>query len=137
MYIYTPQQLWYCVWQKSSRWNYGTITPLTKKFAKFNNCPNALSYFVWEFLANSWILINSVMFSLPTFSYTVPIMLCCSALTIHLLCSRTKIVVRLYTVDGERFAGLNIRGFSAIKVFTEIFLRCLGHRQCISTHYLV
>ena len=43
----------------------------------------------------------------------------------------------LYTVDGERFAGLNFRGFSAIEVFTEIFLCCLGHKQCISTHYLV
>ena len=73
--------------------------------------------------------------------YPVPIMLCCNVLKIHLLCSilcpRTKIVVKLYTVDGERFAGLNIRGFSAIKVFAEIFLHYLGHRQCISTHYLV
>ena len=34
----------------------------------------------------------------------------------------------LYTVDGERFAGLNIRGFSAIKIFTEILPRCLGHK---------
>ena len=42
-----------------------------------------------------------------------------------------------YTVDGERFAGLNIRSFSAIKVFAEIFSRYLGHKQCISTHYLV
>ena len=32
------------------------------------------------------------------------------------------------TVDGERFAGLNIRGFSAIKVFMEILSRCLGHK---------
>ena len=39
--------------------------------------------------------------------------------------------------DGERFTGLNIRGFSAIEVFAEIFLRCLGHMHCISTHYLV
>ena len=39
----------------------------------------------------------------------------------------------VYTVDGERFTGLNICGFSAIEVFTEILLRCLGH----STHYLV
>ena len=31
------------------------------------------------------------------------------------------------TVDGERFAGLNIRGFSAIK-FTKILSRCLGHK---------
>ena len=41
------------------------------------------------------------------------------------------------TVDGERFAGLNIRGFNAIEVFAEIFSRCLDHEQCISTHYLV
>ena len=34
----------------------------------------------------------------------------------------------LNTVDGERFAGLNIRSFSAIKVFTEILMRCLGHK---------
>ena len=32
------------------------------------------------------------------------------------------------TVDGERFTGLNIRGFSAIEVFMEIVLRCLGHK---------
>ena len=30
------------------------------------------------------------------------------------------------TVDGERFTGLNIRGFSAIEVFMEIVLHCLG-----------
>ena len=42
----------------------------------------------------------------------------------------------MYTVDGERFAGLNIRGFSAIEVVAEIFLHCLGHKQYISTHYL-
>ena len=42
----------------------------------------------------------------------------------------------MYTVDGERFAGLNFRGFSAIEVVTEIFLHCLGHKQYISTHYL-
>ena len=42
----------------------------------------------------------------------------------------------MYTVGGERFAGLNIRGFSAIEVVTEIFLHCLGHKQYISTHYL-
>ena len=27
-----------------------------------------------------------------------------------------------------RFTGLNIRGFSAIEVFAEILLRCLGHK---------
>ena len=32
------------------------------------------------------------------------------------------------TVDGERFGGLNICGFSVIKVFMEILSRCLGHR---------
>ena len=32
------------------------------------------------------------------------------------------------TVDGERCAGLNIRGFSAIKVCMEILSRCLGHK---------
>ena len=42
-----------------------------------------------------------------------------------------------YTIGGERFTGLNIRGFSAIEVFAEIFSRCLDHKQCISTHYLV
>ena len=33
-----------------------------------------------------------------------------------------------FTVDGERFAGLNICGFSTIEVFTVILLRCLGHK---------
>ena len=32
------------------------------------------------------------------------------------------------TIDGERFVGLNICGFSAIKVFTEILSHCLGHK---------
>ena len=36
-----------------------------------------------------------------------------------------------YTVDGERFAGLNTRGFSAIEVFMEIFLHCLGHKYSL------
>ena len=38
-----------------------------------------------------------------------------------------------YTVDGEKFTGLNIHGFSAIKVFTEILLRCLGHKCLLYT----
>ena len=29
----------------------------------------------------------------------------------------------------ERFAGLNIRGFSPMKFFAEILTRCIGH-QC-------
>ena len=33
-----------------------------------------------------------------------------------------------YTIDRERFAGLNIHGFSAIEIFTEIFSRYLGHK---------
>ena len=33
-----------------------------------------------------------------------------------------------YTVDRERFTGLNIHSFSAIKVLTEILLHCLGHK---------
>ena len=36
-------------------------------------------------------------------------------------------------VDGERFAWLNIHGFSTIKVFMEIFCVALA----MSTHYLV
>ena len=32
------------------------------------------------------------------------------------------------TIDGERFAGLNIRDFSTIEVFMEVFLHCLGHK---------
>ena len=32
---------------------------------------------------------------------------------------------------GERFTGLNIRGFSAIKVFMEIFSRFLGHKYSL------
>ena len=53
---------------------------------------------------------------------------------------RERLILRTIpnnTVDGERFAGLNIRGFSAIEVFAEIISRCLGHKQCITTHYLV
>ena len=36
--------------------------------------------------------------------------------------------VQIITVDGERFPGLNIRSFSAIKVFTEILSHCLHHK---------
>ena len=32
------------------------------------------------------------------------------------------------TVDKERFPGLNICGFSTIRVFTEILSHCLGHK---------
>ena len=32
------------------------------------------------------------------------------------------------TIDGERLIGLNIHSFSAIEVFTEILLHCLGHK---------
>ena len=38
-----------------------------------------------------------------------------------------------HTVDGERFAGLDIHGFSAIEVLMEILSCCLA----MSTHYLV
>ena len=37
----------------------------------------------------------------------------------------------LITVDGERFAGLNICGFCAIKVFAKMFLHCLGHKYSL------
>ena len=37
----------------------------------------------------------------------------------------------LLTVDGERFARLNIRGSRAIEVFAEIFLCCLGHKYSL------
>ena len=30
--------------------------------------------------------------------------------------------IQISTIDSERFAGLNIHGFNAIKVFTEIFV---------------
>ena len=35
---------------------------------------------------------------------------------------------RGYTVGRERFAGLNIRGFSTFEVFTKILSRCPGHK---------
>ena len=38
------------------------------------------------------------------------------------------VIMTMNTVDGERFAGLNIRGFCAIKVFTEILSCCLDHK---------
>ena len=63
----------------------------------------------------------TIVFTVPEINYTIR------------FCISTKST----TVDGERFAGLNIHGFSAIEVFTEIFLHCLGYKQCISTHYLV
>ena len=38
-----------------------------------------------------------------------------------------------HTVDRERFAGLNIRGFSTIEVFMKIFCVALA----TTAHYLV
>ena len=35
------------------------------------------------------------------------------------------------TVDGKRFNGLNIHGFSAIEVFAEIFSCCLDHKYSL------
>ena len=35
------------------------------------------------------------------------------------------------TVDVERFAGLNVHGFSFIKVFAEILSRCLGQKYSL------
>ena len=35
------------------------------------------------------------------------------------------------TVEGERFAGLNIHGVRTIEVFMEIFSRCLGHKYSL------
>ena len=34
----------------------------------------------------------------------------------------------MYTVDGERFAWLNVPGLNPIKVFTHILLCCLGQK---------
>ena len=36
-----------------------------------------------------------------------------------------------YTVDRGRFTGLNICGFSTIKVFVEMFSHCLGHKYSL------
>ena len=38
------------------------------------------------------------------------------------------------TINGERFAGLNICGLSLMKFFAEIFLRCLG-QWCLLFNY--
>ena len=35
------------------------------------------------------------------------------------------------TVDGERFAGLNICGFSAVEDFHGNIPRCLGHKYSL------
>ena len=37
----------------------------------------------------------------------------------------------IHTIDGERFVGLNIRGFSALEVVTEILLCCLAHKYSL------
>ena len=34
----------------------------------------------------------------------------------------------IITIDGERFAGLNVRVFNPIEVLAEIFLHCLGQK---------
>ena len=40
-------------------------------------------------------------------------------------------MIILYTVDVERFAGLNVHGFSYIKIFMEILLRCLSQKYSL------
>ena len=51
----------------------------------------------------------------------------------------------LYIVDVERFTGLNVHGFSFIKVFVEILLCCLGQKyslfsiikeRCLYSYYI-
>ena len=49
-------------------------------------------------------------------------------LMLYSLLEWMNIDYQLNTVDRERFAGLNIHSFSVIKVFTEIFLHCLGYK---------
>ena len=48
-----------------------------------------------------------------------------------------KVCQLLYenTINMERFAGVNIRGFSPIKFFTGILSQCLDH-QCSFNTYL-
>ena len=41
------------------------------------------------------------------------------------------ITSRCHTVDRERFAELNIHGFTTIKVFAEIYSRFLGHKYSL------
>ena len=38
---------------------------------------------------------------------------------------------RKVTVDVERFAGLNVCGFSPIEVFTEILSHCPGQKSSL------
>ena len=76
--------------------------------------------------------------SLFSFSVSVffPLFFCC-----HCFCLPcNSIIISIFcfclcnyvcTVDGERFAGLNIHGFSTIKVFMEIFSHCLGHKYSL------
>ena len=34
----------------------------------------------------------------------------------------------IITVDGKKFAGLNVCGFNPIEVFAELLLHCLGQK---------
>ena len=43
----------------------------------------------------------------------------------HQLCP-AKVNMYIYTLDMERFAGLNILGLGPIKVFAEMLSLCLG-----------
>ena len=35
------------------------------------------------------------------------------------------------TIDGEKFAGLNVHFFNPIEVFAEIFSLCLGQKSLL------
>ena len=41
------------------------------------------------------------------------------------------LIIPCITVNGERFAGLNIRGFRPMKFFMGIFSWCLGQRRLL------
>ena len=47
----------------------------------------------------------------------------------------SKNLVVDYTIDVERFTGLNVHGFSLIKVFAEVLSRCLGQKYILIVWY--
>ena len=81
------------------------------------------------------------VFVVSLFSFSVSVFFLCFVSLSYCFCLPcNSIVISIFcfclcnyvcTVDGERFAGLNIRGFSTIKVFMEIFSRCFGHKYSL------
>ena len=76
--------------------------------------------------------ISKTMHPSPSFLssqyFIQPFVWLCRCQSFLLTLSVVFYITFIHTVGRERFAGLNVRGFSHIEVFVEILSRCLGQK---------